>query len=203
MSMSMPHEKGLDLQDLLARIKQHCLANDTGTLFLLTENNATIKLVIVEGEIIALSYQAIRGEEAIIPISQLRHCKARYYTGVKLLPANQHLPNTETILDLLQEQSKLSPDAAETTKIVAEKPNQADKTEAVNSSFATVLTILIDETTEYLGPFATVLCRKYMERTSHPPTVSQIHTVLRQLAADIGDETKSMQLEQKVLQRIE
>ncbi|MCW8943699.1 MAG: hypothetical protein OQL27_02930 [Sedimenticola sp.] len=199
----MPHEQGLDLKGLVSLIKQHCLASDTGTLFLLTEKSATVKLVLLNGEIAALSYQSIRGEEAILPISQVQHCKTRYYAGVKLLPINKDLPKTDIILDLLQGKDKQAIDPTDTTQIITERSTQSDSSETVVKTLDAVLSILIDETTEFMGPFASVLCKKYMASANNPPTIKEIHTALRQLADDIRDESKSMQLEQNVLQRIQ
>ncbi|MCW8890845.1 MAG: hypothetical protein OQL20_09330 [Sedimenticola sp.] len=198
----MPHDTGLDRQGLITQIRQHCKNRDTGTLFLLTEKRATVKLVIAEGTIAALSYQSIRGEEAILPMSRLLQCSMRYYPGVKLLPANQTLPTTEQIINRLQGGATNEDAVQGNTQILIEKPNRSNLSETVQDALEDVLTILIDETTEFMGPFATVLCRKYMEGAGNPPTLSEIQRALHQLAEDIRDKTKSNQLEQNVLQRI-
>ena len=196
----MPHDTGFDRQGLIAQIKLHCEAGDTGTLFLLTEQSATVKLVLSEGDIVALSYQSIRGEDAIEPISQLQHCKLRYYAGVKLLPVNNKLPDTETILDLLQ--GGTTQEATITTQIIAPATPPSTQSKTIRDTLENVLTILTEEATEFLGPFAAVLCKKYLESASNPPSLEAINLALHQLAGDIRDETKSSQLERKVLQRI-
>jgi hypothetical protein len=194
----MPQQTVQNLQGLLSLIKRHCLAKDTGTLFLITEKSATIKFVFDEGYIVALSYQSIRGSDAILPISQLRSCKTRYYKGVKLLPATQNLPVTDAILDELEGITYNQ----DTTQFLPLQQNTVDAAKGVGHALQSVLAIVIEETTEFMGPFASVLCKKYMEELSDPPTQDQIHTVLSHLAKDIRDEEKSMQLERNIMLRL-
>jgi hypothetical protein len=194
----MPQQTDQNLQELISLIRRHCLEKDTGTLFLITEKSAIIKLVIDEGSIIALSYQSIRGSDALFPISQLRSCKTRYYKGVKLLPATPNLPTTDIILDEL-EGITYNKDA---TQLLPSQPHNPDEETSVQHSLQSVLALVIEETTEFMGPFATVLCKKYMDNMSDPPTLNQIHAVLSQLAEDIRDEEKSMQLKRNIILRL-
>ncbi|TVO70501.1 hypothetical protein [Sedimenticola selenatireducens] len=194
----MPQQTNQTLQGLVSLIKRHCLENDTGTLFLITEKSATIKLVIDEGDIIALSYQSIRGSDALLPISQLRSCKTRFYKGVKLLPTTQKLPSTDVILDELEGITYNQ----DTTQFLPLQQNTVDAAKGVGHALQSVLAIVIEETTEFMGPFASVLCKKYMGELSDPPTQDQIHTVLSHLAKDIRDEEKSMQLERNIMLRL-
>ncbi|WP_428604585.1 hypothetical protein [Sedimenticola sp.] len=198
----MPPSQDIDLTGLVELIAEHRRKRDTGTLFLVTDRNETIKLVLQEGVIGALSYQSIRGQQALNPIRQINSCKARFYQGVKLLPVNPSLPSTDEIIELLGD-SHNQASGQPLERGGKTPPRTATKnTLQMASSLDALRDILVEEATELLGPFARVLCDRYLETATDPPLQAQLQLALNALAQDINDPEKSRQLAHRVMQRI-
>ena len=188
--MQMSERKTLVHDALVEEIANLCRQRSSGTIFIATPDNQLAKLALVDGEIVCASLRRLHGVEVIKAIAVLESGQFGFNPDLQLVTKREHLPDTETLIGILRSsQSSAPPVDTELAGLLPE--NQA--------SNADITQILIRESTEYIGPMATVICQEYMQEQPPFPNQHQINQVIHRLEQDINDADKAIKFRQAVL----
>jgi len=185
------------LSEIVHAIEQHYRARSSGTLFIVTGDNRSAKIVFVDGAIVAASLRHLLGMDALWELSSLTGCKCRFAHGVKMPARAQELLDTKDILRVLGE---------EETTILPKIPSPTASPElqgsAIGKSHDELLAILSNAAIEYLGPMAIPICREYFPFKDGPPLMPDLVRALNQLGTDMHDSHKHNLLVKKVLDQV-
>lgn len=189
----MNHWSDLTLVELAEAIRSHAIAQHTGTFIISTKGSIAGKIVLKQGTIIALSYQANREASAIEQLRTISLCDLEFTTEL-LLAAKQLLPSTDELLAYL---------IGSSTNPITNKINTAPANNNQHGmSLKKVRAILTEEAMDILGPFAIPLCNDYLRGVSDPPKRKEVMRVLSMLSRDIKDPASFHQLEQLVIKKV-
>ncbi len=182
-----------NMEELVGMMRQHHAEEDTGTLFVVTGDNRSAKLVFHDGQIVAVSLRNLLGMDALQLFPSLQNCKFRFSNGIKLIAKEQALPRTKEIFDLLLEVEQ------ETLPLVASvKDENEPSAKPIGRPYKDVLEILSNAAIEHLGPIAIPLCKEYFPPTEYAPQMPDLVRALNQLGIDINNSHKHQQLVETV-----
>lgn len=186
------HEK-LENRDLVKRIISLCQQQASGTVFIVTEDNHLARVVLIQGKIVCASLQRMEGIKAIKALSNLASGAFGFNPDLQVVTRKQILPDTNSLLQILQSgvvnQSPLQTDGS--SQQVAQLPASPE-----------ILHVMVQESTEYLGPMASILCQEYMQDLPDAINLSHIQQVIRLLERDINNPEKADKFNSAVRNRL-
>ncbi len=189
----MAEHQTVNNRELAAEITRLCRAGASGTVFLATGESHQARLVLQQGRIVCAHLGRDEGESAIRAIAALPSGQFAFNPELQLVSKMQPMPDTETLLQILQ-----------AGVIAADRvpPAQVEPATAGLPGNGEIVQVLIEESTEYLGPMALVICQEYLRQC--PPTMTEMHIrqVVRQVQQDINDTDKAERFRASVFQRL-
>lgn len=178
----------LSYPEVLDRLRTVCAAGRSGTLFLATDDNRSARVAIVEGRIVAVVFQEMRGTSAVARLRQIGAARCSFSEGVVAVSGpDTSLPRTEDILRAL-------------SAVRAGRPVAA--TSSIGIPVAAVRDAIEAEATEFLGPLAPAVCAEYFESATDLSARSGLLAVLEGIAGELGDLQKGELFKKGILARL-
>ncbi|MCH9638938.1 MAG: hypothetical protein K0U40_05540 [Betaproteobacteria bacterium] len=181
----------LTSDEVVNEIENLCLTQSSGTIYLTNEKGVMAQILLMEGNIVDIRYQSMRGIEALELIF-----KSIRFGFLKFAEQNQSviksmvdtsLPPTDHILEKLNKYSK------NVAKVRVFK-------EISNDKLARASEIVIAELTVYLGPMAAMVCDEYLENAKD---LMSVMGSLDRIANEIGDSAKEIEFKRLVTENIQ
>ena len=160
----------------------------TGTMFIATDENRSIRFILREGQIISMALGRDRGYAAVPGIRATRRGRFSFSEGTLFRSdGEQELPKPEQLLELLAG--------------AADAPH-AEIDSSLPISLLKLREILEAEVTEYLGPMGAVVCEEILEEMTGANGIGEVGELLDRMAQEIGDDAKAQLFKAAVQQRI-
>lgn len=189
----MIEKKALKNKELMQEIIGLCRQYESGTVFIATADNHLARLVLINGEVEFASMHRLKGIDAIRELASLSSGLFGFDPDLQLVTQKQDLPDTESLIQILQS------GVAYSRQYGQAKPQQNDEQLLPRVK---VMDILVEESTEYLGPMAAIICQDYMQKLTGAINSTDIQQVIRQLEQDINNTEKAQKFRAAVMARI-
>ena len=189
----MLEKKKLENKALMAEIVSLCQHHESGTIFIATADNRLAKMALIEGEIVCASIQRLKGMDAIQELKALNSGVFGFNPGLQLVTEKHDLPATDIVLEMLQSSAAIP---------VQSPPGAGAGSDELTLAYATIKEVLVNESTEYLGPMAAVICQDYLQPLEKSLTSSMLLQVIRQIEMDINNTDKSKKFRHAVTSKL-
>ncbi|OLC15300.1 MAG: hypothetical protein AUH29_08180 [Candidatus Rokubacteria bacterium 13_1_40CM_69_27] len=183
-------EPVLGYRDLIGEVRRLCAEGRTGTVFITTSDNHSVRFVLRSGAITAMVFGLQTGLAAMTSIKRITAGRLSYSEELPQRAPQEELPPTPELLTLLG--GGMAPDAADDGG-----PSAGTVATSLNRSRA----ILETELVEYLGPMARVVCNEHLTRAARGGSTS-VNDVIEGLASELGDPEKAARFKERVRARL-
>ena len=192
----------LSQRQLLRSLVNLCKEKASGTLFFNLDTGVSARLVLNRGSIRWVAYSDLRGEPAIDAIKEIATARMSFNPNLKLVIGDQGLPATAEIIKRLDPgRSRGVPEAAipVVTEAVSIDPPAAVEAGADRPfELESVRRVLEQESMEYLGPMARILCADYLKSMPSHLSHAQVRQLIGSLMQDINNTHKRQEFEARV-----
>lgn len=190
----MSERRALKNKELIAEIVSLCRQQASGTVFIATAENRQSRIVLIDGEIVCASMHRLDGVSVIRTIASLESGIFGFNPDLQLVTSREVLPDTETLLQILQQSGG--------EKIEERQPVTSVKEGFLLPARSKILEILVHEATEYLGPMATIICQDYVQQLTASINPSNVQQLIRQVEKDINNTDKAQKFRAAVMKRL-
>lgn len=159
--------------DFVTQLRQYCLDNASGCIFITTSDSRSGRIILTEGRITDIVYANNRGGAAIRSITRIKELRYRFSSVQTNIPFDTSLPETDSILsDLLSSSSGNN---------LATVHSQATSRTATNNTVSKkdIEECLID----IIGPMGGILCEDHLYHVDND-VVTAINHITLELSAD-------------------
>lgn len=184
----MSESSSLTNHEIVDAIARLCAQRASGTVFIVTPENRLARMVLQQGRIVCANLGRDNGVDVCKAIANLARAQFSFNDQLQLVTGNQDMPDTAELLQIMRSGN------------AGQKASGHSAEEGLGSH--EVLRILIEETTEFIGPMARVICQEYMQQCPPRPGRAHIQQVLQRLEQDINDGAKAEQLRNRVGARL-
>lgn len=182
-------DASLGYRDLIGEVRRLSAEGRTGTVFITTSDNHSVRFVLRGGTISAVGFGLQTGLAAVTSITRI--------TGGRLSFSDELLQH--------ESQAELPPTAELLTLLSGAAADAGDGGGAGTGPMATSLNrssaILEAELVEYLGPMARVVCNEHLTRAARSGSTS-LNDVIESLARELGDRDKAARFTERVRARL-
>ena len=197
----MVSESIMNHRQLIRGLIKLCRDKASGTVFLNIEDGNSARLVLNQGVIRWAAFKDLRGVPAIDAISEIGAARLKFNPVLKLSIGEQQLPSTPEVLKRLNSHASVEQGEDEEvptiTDVVSSKPpldTGGDRPFKLNQ----VRGVLEQESMEYLGPMARLICGDYLKSLPADLSLLQVRQVMNALLQDINDEQKGQRFMERV-----
>lgn len=170
--------------ELIAALKSLCLERNSGTLYIATPDNHFARVVLKGGDIVALSFRAKHGIEAVALIRGITGGRFKFSPGQVNVDADHVLPSGYDVMRVLAADAAFE-EAAPRRAVAADKLVSAPR-------------VIEQQLAEFLGPMSTIVCEEQLAKLGAPRNVGELSTLLEALAREIGDPAKARRFKDQV-----
>ena len=188
-------------RQLIRGLLKLCKERASGTVFFNLDNGESARLVLNHGEICWVAFRDLRGEPAIDDIREIDSARLNFNPLLKLAIGEQKLPSTREILKRFTsggDETTPDHDVPIVTDVVSPGPSVVDAGGDRPFHQEQVRRVLENESMEYLGPMAKVLCGDYLKPMPTQLSHAQVRQLIGALVQDIHDERKGQRFMQQV-----
>lgn len=192
----------LSQRQLIRSLVKLCKERASGTLFFNLNTGVSARLVLNRGSIRWVAYSDLRGLAAIDAIREIETARMSFNPNLKLVIGEQDLPSTSEIITQLDNKRRSDPTEQEEIPLITEavpiSPPLMEATADRPFELERVRSVLEQESMEYLGPMARVLCADYLKSMPSYLSHAQVRQVIGALAQDINNERKGQDFAARV-----
>jgi len=182
-------DAGLGYRDLIGEVRRLSAEGRTGTVFITTSDNHSVRFVLRGGTISAVGFGLQTGLAAVTSIARITGGRLSFSDELFQHESQAELPPTAELLTLL---SGAAADAGD---------GGAAATGPMPTSLNRSSAILEAELVEYLGPMARVVCNEHLTRAARSGATS-LNDVIESLARELGDRDKAARFTERVRARL-
>lgn len=158
----------VNYSDFINQLRQYCLDNVSGCIFITTSDNRSGRIILTEGQITDLGYANNRGGAAIRSITRIKELRYRFSNVQTNIPVDTSLPETNAILSDL-----LSSSSSSNLGVAHSQPASS----SVVLSKKDIEACLVD----IIGPMGGILCEDHLYQAD-----SDIVTAISHIAAELS-----------------
>jgi hypothetical protein len=182
-------DAGLGYRELIGEVRRLSAEGRTGTVFITTSDNHSVRFVLRGGTISAVGFGLQTGLAAVTSITRIIGGRLSFSDGLLQHESQAELPPTAELLTLLGGAAADAGDGGGAgTGLLATSLNRSS-------------TILEAELVEYLGPMARVVCNEHLTRAARSGATS-LNDVIESLARELGDRDKAARFTERVRARL-
>ena len=158
--------------DLITEIEKLSSQKVTGTVFITTDDDHLMRLVLDEGAVRSLLLDnKISGYDALAFLKQIKFGKLHFSQNLFETAQEVPLPNTDELFQMLRKQ-----------RIFAFQ----DENESISSQIRDAIKLVKNTLAEEIGPFAAIVCDDYLKQNVIQ-TNNDILTMIDAVAVEIDD----------------
>lgn len=182
-------DAGLGYRDLIGEVRRLSAEGRTGTVFITTSDNHSVRFVLRGGTISAVGFGLQTGLAAVTSIARITGGRLSFSDELFQHESQAELPPTAELLTLLSGAAADAGDGGGAgTGLMATSLNRSSA-------------ILEAELVEYLGPMARVVCNEHLTRAARSGATS-LNDVIESLARELGDRDKAARFTERVRARL-
>ena len=170
--------------ELIAKIKELVEQGRTATMYIKTDDNRLVTVVLLDGEIDAVMFGSTRGTKALQCLMTTQGGSYRITEDGLRLPHGD-LPATERVLALLSG----SRDPAQVPSMATPQADTAGPALPYNAALA----IVSERLSEYLGPIAEMIVQEALDAGTLPNELRDWTAMVKRLAREIPDQEEAKQ----------
>jgi hypothetical protein len=178
----------LEYDGLMKELQRRCDQGRTGTMFITTTHNHSIRFILHDGNITSCVYRVKRGFDALEKIKSMEGGTYRFADDVFTSMDELNLPPTDEILSSLARRASPSQSAAPAGAPAARSPGRARP--AVSKGMADAIKVIQHELAMFLGPVASMYCEDYLDDEGPVSNADDLRNMVSAMADEIGDPTK-------------
>jgi len=176
--------RDLTYRQLIGEVRRLCVQRKTGSVFITTSDNHSVRFALQSGAIVAISFRNQTGLEALAAIQRVLKGSLSFSSGLADPKPQAGLPPTPELLALLQSAAT----------------DLADEADAgagpVDQTLVRSRTVIETELVEYLGPMARVVVDEHLSAASN------LTDLIDSLAGELSDPEKSARFKERVRERL-
>lgn len=200
----------LTAYDVAQQIEKLYVSKESGTIYLMTDKNIMVQILITDGEIVSIHHLSHRGVEALTLIFESEKFALFDFSARKggggVVMMDTGLPPMAQMLTMIKKPRvhvKLrQPDIVKPSKTKG-KMRQAGAI-TINEAAEVIVQeskkMVITEFTRYIGPMAAIVCEGYFEEVQK---LSDLIRILDKIASEIGDEGQEKEFKRIVTEKIQ
>jgi len=182
-------DAGLGYRELIGEVRRLSAEGRTGTVFITTSDNHSVRFVLRGGTISAVGFGLQTGLAAVTSIARITGGRLSFSDGLLQHESQAELPPTAELLTLLGGAAGDTGDGG--AAATGPMPTSLNRSSA----------ILEAELVEYLGPMARVVCNEHLTRAARSGATS-LNDVIESLARELGDRDKAARFTERVRARL-
>jgi hypothetical protein len=170
-----------------------CKDKSSGTVFYNLNSGVSARLVLNHGEICWVAFGELRGEEAIEEIRLIDSGRMSFNPSLKLAIGKQSLPATPEILRAINSRSHDHETHSHDLDLGSTTSTLDTSETIIGKSYdkREVCKIVGEQSLEFIGPMAKVLCAEYTKSMSAQIGLNDVRKVINAIAQDIDDTHKA------------
>jgi hypothetical protein len=183
----------LDHRQFIKALVSLCRERSSGTVFYNLNNGLTARIVLNRGEISWVAFGEHRGIDAIEEISLIDSGRMSFNHTLKLAIGKQNLPSTPEILKIINTLGNIERKSrAKASYQATQKPNSTRNASTSGKTFDKdrVCEIIVNESIEYIGPIAKIVCTEYMKSQPDMISLNSLRKLIDIIVLDINDDSK-------------
>jgi len=208
----LEEHKLLSCTELLAVLQQLSITGRSGTMFIGTSDNHSVRFTLKEGEIIACCFGTKRGREALAAVSGIASGKYSFTEAVFNSGAAQDMPSTQEVLSCL---GVTVPAAA--TMVEAPQPEQepaVDQGGVPDSVPVTIaesevrvldipdpdelMALLQTELAMFIGPLGPAVCAMHEDEIRQADDVEKLCAAIEAISQEIAEPDRAEEFRGRV-----
>lgn len=191
----------LTFEQLIAELRQLCHRHLTGTMFITTDDNHSVRFVLENGEIVSWAYGHRRGTEALNKILTVKSGRYSFAEGIFNSVDELPLPNTDELLQVLES----GIDGTINSEILLSEPPVDDQfaqteTEELRLHGEALVRAFGNELSLYLGPLGSHACQHYAEQIRQIQSQKDLFNLIDQVVTELDDSRDIEQFRQRIRQ---
>lgn len=190
---SAPH-----YQEIIATLQDYCANQYSGTMFITTNNNHSVRFILKNGIIVFVAYRFQYGNEAIPLVQKIESGIFSFKKDIFVGKEDPTLLDTNTLLQILSNSQTAFPSASNEDKTKQSNP-VATTQSATKFVSDEKIKHVTTELALFIGPIAAVICEEYIEDYGQPNNQSEWEEMLNNLAEEISDKEKQGQFKTKLI----
>jgi hypothetical protein len=192
----------LEYDGLMQELQRLCDEGRTGTMFITTTHNHSIRFILHEGQITSCVYRVKRGFDALDKIKSMEGGTYRFADDVFTSMDELNLPPTGEILSSLQRRAAPSQSAASVAAPAPAAKPRAWARPAAGKGMADAIKVIEHELAMFLGPVAGMYCEDYLEDEGPVSNTDDLRNMIGAMADEIGDPTKETVFKEQALGKL-
>jgi hypothetical protein len=180
--MQKINQELLAYSDLIVEIEKLSFQKVTGTVFITTDDDHLMRLVLDEGRISSLLLDnRLSGYDAISFFETIKFGKLHFTKNIFETAQEVPLPNTDELFQMFRNKRRF-----------ALSQNQGENSESTSVEITDAIERIKKALAEEIGPFAAIVCDEYVKQINVINTMSDILIMIDAVAVEI-DDTKAAQ----------
>jgi len=192
----------LDYGELMQELQRLCDEGRTGTMFITTTHNHSIRFILHEGDITSCVYRVKRGFDALERIKSMEGGTYRFADDVFTTMDELSLPPTSEILSSLSRRAAPSQSAASSAAPAPAAKPRGRARPAAGQGMTDSIKIIEHELAMFLGPVASMYCEDYLEDEGPVSNADDLRNMVGAMADEIGDPSKETVFKEQALGKL-
>lgn len=178
----------LHYQELVRNLQYFCNDRRSGTMFITTDNNHSIRFILKKGVIVSLAYRIKYGNNALDLIKKGMSGVFAFKQDVFSGKDDKTLPETNQLLEiLLDNETPLSINSL--NEIKDERPFVLENK----------IDLIKKELSFFIGPIGQFICDEYIFNHAEPTSNLELEKMLVMISKEIEDKDKEEQFKQRLI----
>jgi hypothetical protein len=206
----------LSYTELLAALRQLSLTGQTGTMFIGTNDNHSVRFTLKKGEIVACCFGTKRGEAALAQVSEITSGKYSFTDAVFNSGAAQNMPSTQEVLSYLgvtlpetvtaRQEPRAEPKPASDEGVAPDSvPVTIAKSEVRVLDIPApdeLMELLETELALFIGPLGPAVCAMHEEEIRQAKDVEKLSAVIEAISQEIAEPDRAEEFRGHVWDRL-
>ncbi len=179
----------ISYQQLIQELRKLCKGEHSGTMFITTDENQSVRFILDKGKIAVCAFRLVKGIDAFSHIQKIKNASFSFAEGVVGKMQKLPLPNTEVILNLLDNKQSFA-------GMTATEP---EDTLSISPSFQVALEKIEHELLKFIGPIAVLVCNEFVENARSMRVLQDLIAMIDKVALEIDDPPREKQFKEQAL----
>jgi hypothetical protein len=178
----------LAYNDLITELEKLSTEKVTGTVFITTDDDHLIRLVLDEGSITSILLDnKISGYDAISFFESIKFGKLHFSSNIFETAQEVPLPSTNELFQMFRKQ-----------RVFALRRSQGENKEPISGEIKEAIEQIKNKLAEEIGPFAAIVCDEYIKQINIVKTNNDILTMIDAVAVEIDDSDAAQAFKDKL-----
>jgi hypothetical protein len=184
----------LTYDELMDELQSLCADKRTGTMFIVTDVQHTVRFSMSNGDITGLAYRLQSGMDALSKIMQMNGGKYHFADGIFSTMQEAGFPDTRELIQTFRNKSS--------NIIPAPSSSKSKTSSAIPQVDSHAISLITTELTEFLGPFASMSIDDYRDEHLQIQSKQEIRAMIDTLAVEIDNHSDALQFKKNIMAKL-